>query len=69
LAGAQQLDAAALVALLSDAVIVKCGAAVVALCKLPAAASIAAGAVQELKHLASRYGNAGIFETLSRLDS
>jgi hypothetical protein len=69
LTGAQQLDAAALVALLSDAVIVKCGAVVAVLCKLPAAAIIAAGAVQELKQLASRYGNAGIFEAFSRLNS
>jgi hypothetical protein len=69
LAGARQLDDAALVALLTDAVMVRCGAAVVALCKLPAAASIAVGAVQELKQLASRYGDVGVYEALSGLDS
>jgi hypothetical protein len=69
LAGARQLNAAALVAVLTDAVMVRCGAAVSALCKLPAATSIAAGDVQELKQLASRYGDAGIFEALSRLYS
>ncbi|KAF6265913.1 hypothetical protein COO60DRAFT_1476660 [Scenedesmus sp. NREL 46B-D3] len=67
LLGARQLDAAAVCALLTDAVMAQDSVVVAALCSLPAAASVSAGMLQELKQLAARNADAGTFEALSRL--
>jgi hypothetical protein len=67
LAGARQLDAAAVGALLKDPVLFRSVTVAAALCKLPAAASIETAVLQELQQSAARVGDAGMFEAWSSI--